>query len=309
MKYKGRTLIFAFLAGMLSMGLLVAVVAYIPNATTTMTTKEKAVEPFHPVWHENQRIIKHALGGIDGKAGTNTITALQENYVHGSRLFEVDLNMTSDGVLVLHHDWEESGNHYLAFEEEIPTYEAFKRNYKYYKYPTSDLTDLLNYMDTHVDAMFVVDTKYTDEISFDMMIAAMVNQASKLDKMDVLDRMIIQFYNEEQYLAIKNIHPFKHYMYSLYKEKNKDFERVASFCVEHNIETVLMKHTWVQTSEDLLPFNNQGLKVYLYTTNQLSLIYEKEELGAYGFVSDHLNEKDLQLKKYIDYQYKEKIQP
>ncbi len=311
MKYKGikKPVILSFVAGMLVMGMLLAVLAYAPNFTKEETTKPVEVLPLQPVWYENHHIIKHALGSIDGKTGTNTISALQENYLAGERLFEVDLNVTSDGEVVLHHDWEESGQHYLQFLNGIPSHEEFKQNYKYYKYPASDLKDLISYMDNHVDAMFVIDTKYTDEIPMESIIEKMVAYATEHHKLDVLDRMIIQFYSEEQYANLKAIHPFKHYMYSLYKEKNKDFEAVSNFCATNQIPTVLMKHSWVKDETSLLPFIQQGVKVYLYTTNQLSQVYEKQALGAYGFVSDHLQESDLQLKQLLDAQQRKEVQP
>lgn len=51
-----------------------------------------------------QRFIAHALGGIDGKKYTNSLEALNEGYDNGIKLFEVDLSMTSDNVMVARHD-------------------------------------------------------------------------------------------------------------------------------------------------------------------------------------------------------------
>ncbi len=51
----------------------------------------------------------HALGGVDGKyMYVDSIDALELSYNSGYRLFEVDVNLTSDGVPVLVHGWNKS---------------------------------------------------------------------------------------------------------------------------------------------------------------------------------------------------------
>lgn len=44
--------------------------------------------------------------GVDGKAYTNSLEALQSNLAAGHRIFEVDLAITSDGKVVCLHDWD-----------------------------------------------------------------------------------------------------------------------------------------------------------------------------------------------------------
>lgn len=46
-------------------------------------------------WTQN-RVIAHALGGIGGDTYTNCLEALTLSYEEGARLFEVDLDLTSD---------------------------------------------------------------------------------------------------------------------------------------------------------------------------------------------------------------------
>ena len=53
--------------------------------------------------------IVHAGGLLDGVPYTNSLEALNANYAAGRRVFEVDFELTSDGVLVLAHDWDAYG--------------------------------------------------------------------------------------------------------------------------------------------------------------------------------------------------------
>ncbi len=61
------------------------------------------------------KYIAHAGGGIGKMSYTNSRDALDANYRRSHRFFEIDLNWTSDGQLVLIHDWQ--GN----FRDLFPT--------------------------------------------------------------------------------------------------------------------------------------------------------------------------------------------
>jgi hypothetical protein len=55
---------------------------------------------------ENNNIISHAMGEIDGHYYTNSLEAFQYSYYNkGSRVFEVDFELTLEGILVARHDW------------------------------------------------------------------------------------------------------------------------------------------------------------------------------------------------------------
>ena len=50
-------------------------------------------------------VIAHALGTVDGTEGLNCLEGFLEHYAQGVRVFEADFRMTSDGYVVLRHDW------------------------------------------------------------------------------------------------------------------------------------------------------------------------------------------------------------
>ena len=58
-------------------------------------------------WYERYNVIAHAFGGIDSYDYTNSYEALVANYNLGTRVFEIDIATTSNGDLVLLHEWNQ----------------------------------------------------------------------------------------------------------------------------------------------------------------------------------------------------------
>ena len=265
----------------------------------TLTYQEVFCDPYLDVWHERYRVITHALGGIDGKSYTNSLDALDVNYRKGKRLFEVDFNYTSDGQIILTHDFQETENNLVDYPDGyVPTYEEFMNNRIYYKYHPTSALQLLQYMSEHEQMYLVSDIKYENPETITAILNDIVQLAKDNGITEVLDRFIIQFYFEQNYYDIQAIHPFKNYIYSLYAEKNKDFESAKNFCIQNDIAAVLMRSSWVKDETTLQVFNENGIKVYVYTLNNLTNIYERMTQGVYGFVSDYVYEKDLYIKDY-----------
>src|ERR1039458_4726270 len=52
------------------------------------------------------RMVAHAGGAVRGETYTNSRDALDQHYAMGYRVFELDFDWTSDGHLVISHDWK-----------------------------------------------------------------------------------------------------------------------------------------------------------------------------------------------------------
>lgn len=273
--------------------------------------KEVSIQPDEEVctfidkWYLENRVITHALGGIDGKTYTNSIDALDNNYKQGKRVFEADFNYTSDGKIILTHDFQETENNLIDFPDGyIPTYDEFMNNRIFYKYHPSDAYQLLNFMNEHYDMYLVTDIKYEDPTTVTSILSELVQMAKDMDMEEVLDRFIIQFYFEQNYYDIQNVYPFKNYIYSLYAERIKDFESVKNFCLANHIPVVLMRSSWVKDETTLNVFNENDIKVYVYTLNNLTNIFNRKNQGVYGFVSDYAKNKDVLIQDYYELQNK-----
>ena len=84
----------------------------VSGAAEEAAAEETAAEPEGDVEEsraaaEKPALIAHAGGAIYGFRLTNSLEALEEAYACGHRVLEVDLSLTSDGEIVLIHDWEE----------------------------------------------------------------------------------------------------------------------------------------------------------------------------------------------------------
>lgn len=272
----------------------------------THQEEEKGIETskvcdFIDTWYHENRVITHALGGINGKTYTNSIDALDYNYQQGKRVFEADFNYTSDGQIILTHDFQETENNLIDFPDGyIPTYDEFMNNRIYYKYHPSDAMQLLTYMNKHSDMYLVSDIKYEDPSTITSIISDLVALAKQNHMEEVLDRFIVQFYFEQNYYDIQAIYPFKYFIYSLYAEKLNDFNAVTAFCVENHIPVVLMRSSWVKDDTTLDVFNAADIKVYVYTLNNLNTIFMRKNQGVYGFVSDYAYHKDVLIQDYYD---------
>lgn len=53
----------------------------------------------------SSRTVMHGLGQLSGTSVLNCREGFDRYYTRGARVFEVDLRMTSDGQVVLRHDW------------------------------------------------------------------------------------------------------------------------------------------------------------------------------------------------------------
>ncbi len=70
-------------------------------------------------------LVAHAGGGIDGQTYTNSLEAMDLSYSLGHRVIEVDFCWSSDGRLVLMHEWEVQWVNDFVDAAGIPTYDQF----------------------------------------------------------------------------------------------------------------------------------------------------------------------------------------
>ena len=77
-------------------------------------------------WYDNNKVVIHALGEVDGYTYTNSLEALENSFSMGNRVFECDFALTSDDKMVACHDWNVDFLERFS-EENVPTKEEFMR--------------------------------------------------------------------------------------------------------------------------------------------------------------------------------------
>ncbi len=241
-------------------------------------------------------IVAHALGAVDGVEGLNCLEGFKAYYDAGVRVFEADLRMTSDGFVVLRHDW--IGNLQDGVDQShIPTLEEFLAKPILGKYTPLSFRDLLLLMAQYPDICIVTDTKFTDAEPVTAQFRAMLDEARKLGMSYLFDRMVIQVYSPEHFAVVDGLYHFPHYIYTLYQEsfgKTEDaFRRKAIFCEENGVMGIALWEEW--WNPDYLPIADwRHLKVYVHTVNSANTAQKLLRGGVDGIYSDTLTPRDME---------------
>ena len=240
-------------------------------------------------WYEKHQVVCHALGSTEeGDPEGNYLQALEYNYNLGFRVFEVDIQITSDRVAVLRHDWEQDLGQAAAFgwteeEKPIPTAEEFLEVPIYGKYTPMLLEDLYEIMAEREDIYVVLDPKYGPDMigQFEVI----VNTALDNGYESVLDRVIVQLYYEDMYKEVTQVYPFKNFIYTLYYIGWPGGESIGRFCEENGISVLVMPYTWLTNDkvQELEPY--PALRIYPHTINDPADAQQMISLSADGIYS------------------------
>lgn len=256
-------------------------------------------------WYTKYHFIAHAGGEIDGKTYTNSVQAWTLSYEKGNRVFDADMNYTSDGVMVLRHDWNdnlEQGvaikdstknytdrngmNRFLSPQEQMD-YKTFMSTKMYYKYDGMSCEDMLEYMADHEDLYVATDMKGNMAESY----RYLVDTAKKLNLEEVLDRIIVNIYDFDTYDSIMEVHDFKNVTARQQYVDPQNYYELIQFCVTHNIHVVNISSCYMD-DENVKLFKEYGIHTYVAITDYISDMKEYRALGADGAVTNWLCESD-----------------
>ena len=111
---------------------------------------------------------------------------------------------------------------------------------------------------------------------------------------DVMGQVIPEIYNQAMFAGTALLYNFPAYIYSLWQEYSKeDLTELAAFCKEKNIQaaTVYYKY-WSEEVQEI--FDKKGIKLYIYTVNNLKEAQGYIQKGAAGVCSDYLQDTDFE---------------
>lgn len=236
-------------------------------------------------WLEEDTLLAHAMGGIDESVYTNSLEAFETAYENGFRVYEVDLVVTKEGEVVCSHE-------YLDENGEVVEYSSFMQAKIEGKYTPVDLEKLIDLMEIYPDVYVMTDIKWDNSMGSSnedviTLVSSLVEEASGRKTEDILERMIIQIYNPKSYEIMKNIYPFKHYVYTLYHYASPIYEEILGFCLENNLPVVAMEEGRI-SPEIVEYFNQWNIDVLVYTINDESTANKLREYGVKGIYTDWL---------------------
>ncbi len=240
-------------------------------------------------WYTDYSIIAHSGGGIDDKTYTNSKEAWEYSYNNGTRIFDADLSFTSDQKLVLRHEWYDDLEQPNISEEEIPSYEEFMSTLIFQKYTPMSAYDMLCFMESHDDCYVACDFK--NEIGGVKSLIALVKE---YDMEQVMDRIIISFYDYEDYFEIKQLYNFENWAIRQYENSPHNYYELAKFCVENDIPVCMVKTAYLDEGDNIQVLTDKGIQVWAAVVNDIDKAKDYKEMGVTGFVSDFIYEKDIE---------------
>jgi glycerophosphoryl diester phosphodiesterase/arylsulfatase A-like enzyme len=265
----------------------------IPDSRKEAKVNPPVATPGDPTIFRKHSLIGHAFGEIDGHTHTNTREAFLNNYKRGRRIFEVDLNVTSDGKVVCFHKGSEE-TYGLTKKVSNMTHEEFKNVKILGRYTPMDIHDLIGIMHDYDDIYIVTDTKGWFDLTY-FAISSLVHESRKIDP-GIAKRIIPQVYDKLTYDITMSIYPFPEVIYTLEKTIGNDAEIISllkknSAITALTVSTNRFNPTLAQSVSEL------GRVVLVHTINDPDKMAYYKKRGVYGFYTDSYFESDIDIRK------------
>lgn len=223
------------------------------------------------------KYVRHALGGADGHMYLNSIDVMKSWYDQGDRIFEADINYSSDNSLVLFHTYSGQDKEYYARNEGLTEVNgrveisSFKRHKMFGTYRHATFADLVDFMRLHRDAYVMIDVGRLSYDQTQKVYKKIIEDASNDN--DVLQRLIVGGHSTEAVRAVKDIYPFCIYNILWSDDKRREGHiysptDFAKYCEANGITSVsipLSRYTNNLTSE--LSSTYKSLITYVFTTD------------------------------------------
>ena len=201
------------------------------------------------------------------------------------------MELTSDGKIVLWHDWNRQFCSKYS-KGRTPTYAEFMGSRIYDAYTPMDLEALLKLMDQYPDVRIITDSNHSSSTAVKKQFKAIVSTARQLGIPEVLDRFIVELYSKDMYKVVEGIYHFKEYILNLYKMLGKApsksrLQNLASFCKKNGINTIAMYAKWWNPKYTGY-VKSYGVDLALYTVNDPDDAQEYFDEGVNALFTDFL---------------------
>ena len=242
-------------------------------------------------WYTNYHSLGHSGGGYNTMVYTDSLEAWTHSYAHGTRVFDADLNFTSDDVLVLRHEWNDDLGQENCGNGIVPDYETFMStpifpNRAGGSLTPMDATMLLRFLDGHPDCYAACDTKTDTYKTY----SALAESAKSLGLESVLDRIIVSFYWKEDKAAALRAHDFKHFALRYYFNNFNNFNEVKELAVP----VCMVWRTFIRDDHEWRVLVDNGITVWTAVVDDADDWKHLKSLGVSGCVTNFLYEDEAQ---------------
>ncbi|WKL03991.1 phosphatidylinositol-specific phospholipase C/glycerophosphodiester phosphodiesterase family protein [Paenibacillus amylolyticus] len=238
------------------------------------------------------------MGSIRDQPYTNAYEAMIANYEKGTRVFEIDFMLTSDHKAVARHEWTANMSKMLGQDEELPeekqagalTHDEFMNTPILGMYQPMDADGIIDVLAKYPDMYIVTDTKEQKDEDIQQVLRSLVD-AAKEHEPSVLDRVVVQIYNEPMLETVKEVYAFPSIIYTLYATQDTEAQ-VVDFVEKNDIDAVTMPEYKVNQNF-VAKLNSAGSVTYVHTINDTEQVANYEKWGVYRVYSDVLTEQEL----------------
>lgn len=212
-------------------------------------------------------VITHAGGGLQGMAYLNCKEALPFYYEKGNRVFEYDVEKSTKGYVLTHTDEKNPEGNLEGRFTPLP------------------LSDCLEFLRNHKDVRVIFDCKFKGVGAF----ASYIKEFVKDEK--VLQRIVIQVFNEQDIVEVRNVYAFKLLYVCMYAT---NYAEAVQTCIKHHIGAVSVSVKALNERPDWCVFEKNEICVFAYTVNTLTEYKKLKVQGITGAFSDFLYESDVE---------------
>ncbi len=223
--------------------------------------------------------VAHAGGALEGNTYLNCYDAIKQYYEQGIRLFELDVEYTTDNKPVMLHSWDGFQWKYFGLDRNKKcTYEEFMNAKMINNYTPLSVAKLSKYMKEEFPEMFwVTDTKQNNKLLL-LVIA--------FEYPELLSRIIPQVYNIDEYYYAKNV-GFENIILTLYNSNLSDKE-IISLCKTHHPFAITMPISRALDSKLSQKLSKENTYVYTHTVNDVETFKKLQSKGVKGIYTDIL---------------------
>ncbi len=239
-----------------------------PGSQPEETSPQHFEEGVHP------QLIAHAGGAIYGYRLTNSFEAIENAYSNGFRYIELDFERTSDGEIVLIHDWESMAKRML-FSEGVRTREQFQNSDSFADLTLIDIDTLLEWLAQHRDCRIVTDAKCGNT----PFLRELYDRAG-----DLAQNFVPQVYSFDEYDEAVGV-GFSDVILTMYL-MDADESEVILFAAEKRPWAITIPEKYL-TESLTEQISDAGVCCYTHTVNELSYFESWREHGLYGIYTDY----------------------
>jgi glycerophosphoryl diester phosphodiesterase len=212
------------------------------------------------------RLMAHALGGLDGKTYHNTLRAFDAAREQNYQYFELDIAMTTDKRLVLCHGWTEAQCRTIGMEYtqdlEQATYDRIMAK-TVHGNSLMDAKTFYRIAKQYPQYRFQIDFHSVNGKEMKTRIELFLEDMNR--DPEVLDRVLIQSYSRSMFEGMAKLYPFKYHQYLVGKNIDQ-VDDIINYALDHGICALALRMNLAKPAL-VNKIKKAGLYTLAYTVN------------------------------------------